>query len=43
MDERNAEPLILVQGLDNLPIAVLKDDLERRYESHQQAEPGTGR
>ena len=28
MDERNAEPLILVQGLDNLPIAVLKDDLK---------------
>ncbi|HMK17660.1 MAG TPA: ABC transporter permease [Chitinophagaceae bacterium] len=28
MDERNAEPLILVQGLDNLQIAVLKDDLK---------------
>lgn len=28
MDERNADPLILVQGLDNLPIAVLKDDLK---------------
>ena len=35
MDERNAEPLILVQGLDNLQIAVLKDDTERRHESHQ--------
>ena len=28
MDERKAEPLILVQGLDNLQIAVLKDDLK---------------
>ena len=28
MDEKNAEPLILVQGLDNLQIAVLKDDLK---------------
>ena len=28
MDEKKAEPLILVQGLDNLPIAVLKDDLK---------------
>jgi len=28
MDEKRAEPLILVQGLDNLPIAVLKDDLK---------------
>ena len=28
MDERYAEPLILVQGLDNLQIAVLKDDLK---------------
>jgi putative ABC transport system permease protein len=28
MDERNAEPLILVQGLDNLKIDVLKDDLK---------------
>jgi len=28
MDEKRAEPLILVQGLDNLPIAILKDDLK---------------
>ena len=28
MDEKRAEPLILVQGLDNLKIAVLKDDLK---------------
>jgi len=28
MDERNAEPLIFFQGLDNLQIAVLKDDLK---------------
>ena len=28
MDERYAQPLILVQGLDNLPVDVLKDDLK---------------
>jgi putative ABC transport system permease protein len=28
MDERYAQPLILVQGLDDLPIDVLKDDLK---------------
>ena len=28
MDERYSDPLILVQGLDNLKIDVLKDDLK---------------
>ena len=28
MEERYAEPLILVQGLDNMPISILKDDLK---------------
>lgn len=28
MDERNAQPLILVQGLDNINISTLKDDLK---------------
>ena len=28
MEERYAEPLILVQGLDDMPISILKDDLK---------------